>query len=273
MNWVAAILAFMKALPEIIKAVKEVLKFISDAVDSFDKKKKAEEFSKALKEARESKDTSRLEDMFGIQRAEPIQIETKSVSQTGLSLSFTKVVTPEPTEKKSLDDVPNLGEAKKESSRSSSILLSLKPSDRSSGGFSLFGFGGGGAASGSEIEGSGVMHTKIGPNTARISSRFIPIIIMFILVACRSVPNQPNYKPKLFAGDSSRAQIVRKQSNEYLSCTDPEFDRYIALKDSALQCLYETYILNCQSYKKAVVPCEDVDLKRIDKELRRNGVR
>ena len=56
--------AFLKALPALIGILKEIFKFLHETIDYFDRLKKAKDLEQAVKEARETKDTTKLENMF-----------------------------------------------------------------------------------------------------------------------------------------------------------------------------------------------------------------
>lgn len=60
-----------KYLPTVIEWVKYLAKEIGDLQDALAKKEKAKEIQAAVKEARTSKDTSKLENVFGIAKAQP----------------------------------------------------------------------------------------------------------------------------------------------------------------------------------------------------------
>lgn len=82
--------------------------------------------------------------------------------------------------------------------------------------------------------------------------------------ACREIPNRPDYKPVLYAGNSAIGGITRAQSHENISCQDPKMDNYVAMSYDTLACLYMTYINNCSAYIQQKVSCPNISQKDID---------
>lgn len=60
----SSIWAFVKALPTLISILKEVFAFLQTIEDAIQRQKAADELKVAIKQARDSKDTSDLEDLF-----------------------------------------------------------------------------------------------------------------------------------------------------------------------------------------------------------------
>lgn len=60
----ASIWAFLKALPALISILKEVFAFLQTIEDAMERQRAADELKVAIQQARESKDTSKLEDLF-----------------------------------------------------------------------------------------------------------------------------------------------------------------------------------------------------------------
>ena len=50
----------------------------------------------------------------------------------------------------------------------------------------------------------------------------IKLLLILGLAGCRSAP--PKVDLKIYAGDSARAGVTRKQSDETISCADPKID-------------------------------------------------
>lgn len=86
--------------------------------------------------------------------------------------------------------------------------------------------------------------------------------------ACREIPNRPDYKPTLYAGNSAIGGISRAQSKENLSCQDAKFDGYVAMSYDTLACLYMTYVNNCSSYIQQRVNCPNVSKEHIDQFIK-----
>ncbi len=59
------LLTILKVAPAVISLIREILKVINDVGDAFEKKKRAEDLKEAVKDAKEKKDTRKLEDFFG----------------------------------------------------------------------------------------------------------------------------------------------------------------------------------------------------------------
>lgn len=71
--------AFLKALPALIGILKEIFKFLHETIDYFDRLKKAKDLEAAVKEARETKDTTKLENMFSASPNPPANIPVNPV--------------------------------------------------------------------------------------------------------------------------------------------------------------------------------------------------
>ncbi len=60
----ASVFAFIKAIPAIIGLMKELLGFVHDIADTWERAQKVKELKEAVKDARDTKDTSKLENIF-----------------------------------------------------------------------------------------------------------------------------------------------------------------------------------------------------------------
>lgn len=102
----------------------------------------------------------------------------------------------------------------------------------------------------------------VGGNGNRISSYLIgplSMLVLFLFSGCANLPeNMPDYKPRLYAGDSANVGISRKQSGELIRANDPKFDEFVAMRYENLSCLYETYIQNCERFKQQSVQCTPI---------------
>jgi hypothetical protein len=62
--------------------------------------------------------------------------------------------------------------------------------------------------------------------------------------------NIPHWDKKIWTGASSKGGFIRTQDNEFISCDDPKINDYRAIRSDSLDCLYETFIVNCKEFKK-----------------------
>lgn len=62
---VETILAWLSAIPGLLKAAKIVAEWLGGVVEKVEKDKKKEDFKDAVEESDETKDTSKIDDMFG----------------------------------------------------------------------------------------------------------------------------------------------------------------------------------------------------------------
>lgn len=266
---ITAVIAFIKVLPQLIGIVKELVKYVNELADFFDRLSKIKEIKEAIKTARETKDTSKLEDAFGIKPSVIEQKLTEVVSPSeNVKIRFlTETKTPV-EEKKSPEFV-------KEEPTAASLPVEPKPtvtvmrflSGTKNVAMRVMGLN---AVVGGQVKGANLKLSPLGNHNAqRMGSKFVLLALVIFLGSCKTVPNQPNYKPKLYAGDSSQGAVVRAQSHEVYSCQDPEFDNFVALRYEDLQCLYLTYIQNCERYKDPNPTCPKVSQDRIDKIMSR----
>lgn len=65
MVYLRAIWAFLWNLPELYKILREILSFLSRFIDAYDRNVKAKELKDAIKESSETKNTQKLEKLFG----------------------------------------------------------------------------------------------------------------------------------------------------------------------------------------------------------------
>ncbi len=268
---IPAILAFIQALPELLKIARELLAYAGQAADYFERLQKLKQIKEGIKDARETKDTTKLEDSFGIgktiHKEETHQIQMSPV----VSLKFTSTTV---EEKKSPEPVLELPEGinaklftKPEIFASPTHVskafqeMDVTSSPEQFAG--LMGFGTNGGVG--DVKGNSIIYSNLGPSS-QMGSRLIGLALLILFGSgCRTVPNQPNYKPELFAGDSKLSAVVRRQSNEVVTCESPEFDNYVALTYDSMACLVTTYINNCVAYKTANPPCQRLSPAQIDK--------
>lgn len=74
MGFITAILAFFKALPEIISIVQEVMKLLKQAGTAIEQKQTAKQLAAGIVAARDTKDTSLLEGVFRIVSSTPMPV-------------------------------------------------------------------------------------------------------------------------------------------------------------------------------------------------------
>ncbi len=67
----SGIVAFLKALPALIGIIREIFKFLHETLDYLERLKKTQELKVAVKEARETKNTTKLENLFGSSNPQP----------------------------------------------------------------------------------------------------------------------------------------------------------------------------------------------------------
>lgn len=253
MSIITAIITFVRYIPELIKIWKEISALLGEIQDKKEAKDKAKEIADAIRTAKETKDTSSLEDLFGPKGFDvKFKVEEKKSLKTvalaapsNLDISFT---TPgNKLEVMSFDapiDAPIDAPVVEPSLSDDMDNISSNES------FSFMG-----RISG-DLPGSFVNRTTIGTGP-RMGSTFFLLLISFHLLGCKTqVVNQPTWKPKVYAGDSLQGGITRKQSGEFIRATDKKFDEYMAVSYSDYSCLVQTYVYNCKEYKKPVVKCD-----------------
>lgn len=243
---ISAIVTFVRYIPELIKIWKEISALLGDIQDKKEAKDKAQEIADAIRTAKETKDTSGLEDLFGPKGFDvKFKVEEKKslktvalAAPTDLDISFT---TPSNKMEVMAFDEPALDPSLTEDMSGIASEEAFSFMGRISG----------------DLPGSFVNRTTIGTGP-RMGSTFFLLLISFHLLGCKTqVVNQPSWKPKVYAGDSSQGGITRKQSGEFIRATDKKFDEYMSVSYSDYSCLVQTYVYNCERYKKSVVKCED----------------
>jgi hypothetical protein len=286
LKWISSFFSFLMLLlrytPTVIETVRTVLKLIQDTQDAIARKKKAEEIKKAVQKARETQDTSGLEDLFG---PGPV---TEDGLKPAFSVSVRQISPAKPVleEKKSplilevsgnphfsissRDPEPDLdfstlipheefwGKLEKES-----------PSSQEGGFFAKMFGGRMGGTLNDDDEVYNVNHMHGSP---RISSYLIgPLSLLLILfTGCKPEErplNMPTYKPKVYAGNADMGGVYRKQSGEFISASDPRFNEMAAMSYGTFSCIYETYVNNCKEYKQSQVTCTKLTTKQ-KKELK-----
>lgn len=65
MTWLVGLLTLIKALPDLIAVLRELMKFIHEAQDYIERWEKTKKMHQAIKKARETGDTSGLDELFG----------------------------------------------------------------------------------------------------------------------------------------------------------------------------------------------------------------
>lgn len=274
MSIISAIVTFIRYVPELIKIWKEVSGLLQDITDKVAAKKKAEEVAQAIKKARETKDTSDLEDMFG---PKSFNITFKTEEKKSLDLGALKFDAKIEKQKKLTQQVeeffakeePNnplkevekyvvdLGSQYGEEPKEDGLLKDDKDDVMEKNG--LFSFMSFGRSSGAVIGESFVNHVNMS-GKGRMGSTFFALAFILVISGCKTgAKNEPNYKPELYAGDSSQGGLYRKQSDDLIKGTDPEMDEMVGMKYSTFACIHKTYIQNCREYKEQVVSCEGLN--------------
>lgn len=255
MSIMSAIVTFIRFIPELIKIYKEIAGLLEEIKDTKEATKKAEQIADAIKKARVTKDTSDLEDMFGSNSVQKKSLELGALTLDLKILDQKEIVQEveqflaEEEPKNPLKEIEKLVLASENTEPTPESPVELKKP--------LFNFSFMGRSSGS-IGGSYINNVRM-TGGVRMGSSFFLILIIITSFGCKkTVRNQPDYAPRLYAGDSSQGGVYRKQSGEFIRATDPKMDHMVALSYKDLSCVYQTYVQNCQAYRKRVVKCKDL---------------
>lgn len=266
MSVLSALWAFMKMLPQVWEVLKEVYKIYKDYQDKKELEKKKEEIIDAIKHSQETKDTSKLENIFGINglnfRLKVVETEEKPIIEEKKSLKINNLAF-------SLKGIKTIDDSLVVESLASEEIV--EPEVSSGGFFKSFSFGSN-MSSARGIGASFFVNNKIN-GASRMTSKFYSLfLLLFVLSSCKSPPkpNQPDYKPKLYAGDSANISVTRKQSGEVIQCSDPRFDKFVAMRYEELSCIYETYIQNCERFKTPYVRCSGQFTKEAKEYINKN---
>lgn len=59
----------------------------------------------------------------------------------------------------------------------------------------------------------------------------IVLMLSLFLLSCvnKELKNEPNVRPKLYVGSYHENAIVRKQSEEFIMCTDRKFNDFVCM--------------------------------------------
>lgn len=260
----SAIVTFIRFIPDLIKIWREFSALIQSVSDKVEQKEKAKQVAEAIKKARETKDTGDLEKMFG----KSFDITFKTVEKKSLNLGLLSVEVKIDDKQRLADKIQKLQEENREipplkkmedfvsSSQDLEVIDAPEaPSEEKKSFFSMFG-----RSSSTEIGASFVNHVFM-TGSPRMTSKFFLICLCFGLASCKTgAKNEPDYKPVIFAGDSDRGGITRKQSGQFIRATDPKFDNYAAVSYETLSCIHKTYIANCREYKEQEVKCDGANV-------------
>lgn len=87
----------------------------------------------------------------------------------------------------------------------------------------------------------------------------IPLMLLLVGVtttqeACPP-KNMPVFNRKIYQGNSETKSLDRKQSGEKISCEDPAFNEFSAMRTDSLTCLQKTYLLHCEKWDGKQEPC------------------
>jgi hypothetical protein len=101
-----------------------------------------------------------------------------------------------------------------------------------------------------------------------------------LLGSCGSGP-VPRWDEPIWAGDSKRGGITRAQANQHISCSDPAFDDYVAVRYDGLRELF-AIMLSCEKWPKGMkmmsakealarmkILMKDLEREAIEEELRK----
>lgn len=247
-NFIKGLVTIARFLPELFSAISKLVKMIKDAIDDAERKKLNEKFNEALKEAQKTKDTSKVEDLFGGLDFKKEAQESATIKKEPFTI---KIIEPEKKSPKLFIDTTNMNFKVSSFSASSSVIINPTVDPTTPRNTTFLGQGMGG----------------------KMGSKLLSIAVLF-MIGCKSgdkLPgeNAPTYKPKIFAGDSVNGGITRAQSNEFVSAVDPEFDKYLAVHQDTMSCIFQTYVNNCERFKKQQVDCKPVSREAMDDKLNR----
>lgn len=81
--------------------------------------------------------------------------------------------------------------------------------------------------------------------------------VILLTVSCGHRPDSsmPKWNGALWAGNSEIGGLKRTQSNQELSCLQPQMDNMVCMSYKALECLYSQLILNCSYWKDPTLQC------------------
>jgi len=71
MSWITGLITLIKAVPDFLKLAKEIMGFLHEVADYFERHKKLKELKDALEKARKEKDTRGLDELFGGSKPPP----------------------------------------------------------------------------------------------------------------------------------------------------------------------------------------------------------
>lgn len=239
-----AVVLFLKALPEVISIIREVIKLISKEDCSAKKLEKAKEIKEAVKDARVLKDTTKIENLFGIKTTtEEVVVEKFEVvssptarmtfvaekkspelealelaQATALEISEAKVIPILPQGKVNIPSAPSPLPTK---SKAGSVLSKM----------AAFAFGGSVAP---VIESDIIYHNMGEFGSARIYHKYIPPAVIAFLVlfaGCQGTPlkDKITFRPKVYMGASALGGLYRSQDESLISCKDGVFDDYLCM--------------------------------------------
>lgn len=68
MEWISGLFAFFRALPELLSIFREIWGAIAESQNAAEKKKRTKQLGEAIGKAKNEKDTSGLDEFFGVRR-------------------------------------------------------------------------------------------------------------------------------------------------------------------------------------------------------------
>lgn len=260
---ISVLYGFFKSLPTIKKWLTDIYNVISDLIWKAHQKKIDNDLNKASEEAKQTKDTSNLENLFGGTKPKEITHPPKAEVHKQDAPVAAMTIAPE---------VPSEVEEKKkttthlqESNGSGIFFKVLGAAAGLTALNAVFGAKSAKAASLGSIS-SSVDITQINRvqlnGASRMGSKMLGLaFILFISMnasKCQTAENRPNYAPKIWAGDSQTGSVVRAQENQSIPATSREFDNYVALSYRDLACVYKTYVDNCEKFRSPIVDCSGI---------------
>jgi len=78
----------------------------------------------------------------------------------------------------------------------------------------------------------------------------LAILCLFLMGCGANLSTKiPSWDGKIYVGSSRDQAIVRKQSNEIISCADEQINQHLCMSAKDFTSFYNTYVLGCRSWK------------------------
>lgn len=249
------------AWPKLKPYFQQISDWISKLIKLEKSKQEDKQLDKITGDAKQSKDTSGLENLIGGPQAHASDPDKP----------VTNIVTASAVEEKKSPSVvqsanPRLATFIKIAGAGVALAAAdalLKPQKAQAAEMSMMGF-----SNQASVDLSHLNRVEI-TGSMRMGSKLLGLaLLLFMNMGASSCQtnqeNRPNYTPEIFAGDSSKAGIYRKQSNEFVPANSSEFDDFAAMRYHDLACVYKSYVANCVKFESAIVDCSNLTPEQID---------